>query len=245
MPLTRRDLLKQGALLGGAAAFAPGLLRAAPSSPPFLQSPLPYAFDALEPAIDQATMEIHHGRHHAGYVTRLNQIADRLPTPLSLEELVARIPDLPQDLQETVRHHGGGHLNHELFWSSMAPPGDGGGGLPTGPLAARLQRDFGSIPDFLAAFQQAAASVFGSGWVWLVFRREAGRLAVTSTPNQDNPLMRGTVPPSQEGVPLLGLDVWEHAYYLHYQNRRADYASNWWKVVRWSRVSERLATAHP
>ncbi|MCH8528234.1 MAG: superoxide dismutase [Kiritimatiellae bacterium] len=203
---------------------------------------LPYDYDALEPAIDAETMRIHHGRHHAGYVNNLKTALEEIPGATSMEGLLRDIPLLPESLQTTVRNNGGGHWNHDLFWTIMAPPGQGGGGQPGGPLAARIQSDFGSFKAFTERFSQAAAGVFGSGWAWLILNRQ-GRLAVTSTPNQDNPLMRGLVPDEELGTPVLGLDVWEHAYYLHYQNRRGDYISNWWKVVNWNAVGEKFVQA--
>ncbi|MCC5846637.1 MAG: superoxide dismutase [Verrucomicrobia bacterium] len=199
---------------------------------------LPYAKDALEPAIDRKTMEIHHGRHHAGYANNFQSALDRLPGATSVEEVLADIPSLPEDLQTTVRNNGGGHWNHDLFWKIMAPPGQGGGGTPAGNLAARINADFGSFAAFSEAFSEAGATRFGSGWAWLVARPD-GSLVVGSTPNQDNPLMKGLVPDDLIGTPILGLDVWEHAYYLHYQNRRGDYISNWWKLVNWPEVSRR------
>lgn len=241
MNMTRRDALKKTALLGATAAIVPGWLRAAgETSAPFSLMPLPYAADALEPAIDTRTMEIHHGKHHAGYVRKLNAALEGLSGGGSLEELLAGLDRLPASIREAVRNNGGGTYNHNLFWQSMASPSSGGGGMPAGKLAAAISRDFGSFEAFQAAFSQAAGSVFGSGWAWLIQRGDGGRLAVVSTANQDNPLMRSEVPADMQGRPLLGLDVWEHAYYLHYQNRRADYIDNWWKVVNWSVVASRM-----
>jgi Fe-Mn family superoxide dismutase len=242
MEISRRDMMKHSVLLGAAATLAPGLLRAQPG--PALTLPaLPYATDALEPAIDALTMEIHHGKHHAAYLANFNRVLPEIPNFSSVEELMGRIHTLPEPIRTVVRNNAGGHLNHDLFWKSMAPPGQGGGGVPEGDLAARIQRDFGSFGDFSTAFQKAAGGVFGSGWAWLILRKKDGRLAVIGTANQDNPLMLGTLDDIDIGIPLLGLDVWEHAYYLHYQNRRADYASNWWKVVNWREVSRRLSSA--
>lgn len=243
MNMTRRDALKKTALLGAAATLAPQWLRAAAGGEEggFTLSPLPYAFDALEPAIDARTMEIHHDKHHAGYVRKLNAALKQMTAPESLESLLTDLGDVPAALQENVRNNGGGTYNHNLFWESMAPATQGGGGMPQGDLAAKINKDFGSVEAFQSAFSQAAGTVFGSGWAWLILRERDGKLAVVSTANQDNPLMKSVLPPEQIGKPLLGLDVWEHAYYLHYQNRRADYIANWWKIVNWSAVSERLA----
>lgn len=241
--VTRRNALKTTALLGAAAALRPSLF--AQTSGGSLQvslEDLPYELNALEPAIDAQTMRIHHGRHHGGYVRNLQAALEVLPGVVSMEALLGGIPNLPESLQTVVRNHGGGHWNHDLFWKSMAPPGQGGGGQPRGPLAARILADFGSYNAFTDQFSQTASSVFGSGWAWLIVNRR-GRLAVTATPNQDNPLMQGLVPDEELGTPILGLDVWEHAYYLHYQNRRSDYISNWWKVVNWHAVSDRFALA--
>ncbi|MCC5845724.1 MAG: superoxide dismutase [Verrucomicrobia bacterium] len=241
--MTRRDALKSTAILGAAAALRPSLFAQHPAGGLRVGlKDLPYDYDALEPAIDAETMRIHHGRHHAGYVNNLKTALEEIPGATSMEGLLRDIPLLPESLQTTVRNNGGGHWNHDLFWTIMAPPGQGGGGQPGGPLAARIQSDFGSFKAFTERFSQAAAGVFGSGWAWLILNRQ-GRLAVTSTPNQDNPLMRGLVPDEELGTPVLGLDVWEHAYYLHYQNRRGDYISNWWKVVNWNAVGEKFVQA--
>ena len=233
MSLTRRDALKRTALLGTAATLAPGLLSRAQSGGGLSVAlpDLPYAFDALEPAIDARTMRIHHGKHHAGYTRKFNAAAEGLSGFSSVEDVLSRLSEVPGSARTAVRNNGGGYWNHALFWESMAAPGGGGGGNPGGDLATALKRDFGSFAGFTTAFSDAAGGVFGSGWAWLI-QRPDGRLAVTSTPNQDNPLMKGVVPDSDLGTPLLGLDVWEHAYYLHYQNRRGDYISNWWKLVK-------------
>lgn len=242
MTLTRRDALKRTAILGAAAAAAPGMFTRAQSSGSVSVSlpDLPYAFDALEPAIDTRTMRIHHGKHHAGYTRKFNAAAEGVSGFSGVEDMVSRLSEVPASVRTAVRNNGGGFLNHAWFWESMAPPGEGGGGAPTGKLATALKRDFGSLDGFTQAFSAAAGSVFGSGWGWLI-QRPSGRLAVTSTPNQDNPLMKGVVADDELGRPLLGLDVWEHAYYLHYQNRRGDYISNWWKLVNWDTVESRLA----
>jgi superoxide dismutase, Fe-Mn family len=194
---------------------------------------LPYAHNALEPHVDTATMEIHHGKHHAAYVNNLNAaIAGTEHEGKSLEELMANISKLPA----AVRNNGGGHYNHSLFWTVMGP---NGGGEPTGDLAAAITSTFGSFAAFKEEFAKAGATRFGSGWAWLCV--ENGKLKVCSTPNQDNPLM--DVVTDCNGTPILGLDVWEHAYYLNYQNRRPDYISAFWNVVNWSEVARRYAAA--
>ncbi|MBS1950985.1 MAG: Superoxide dismutase [Mn] [Cytophagales bacterium] len=194
---------------------------------------LPYAFNALEPHIDARTMEIHHGKHHNAYVTNLNNaIAGKPEEQLSIEELCKNISKYPM----AVRNNGGGHYNHSLFWTIMAPHA---GGAPAGALADAILSAFGSFEEMKTKFNSAAASRFGSGWAWLV-KGADGKLAITSTPNQDNPLM--DVPTAEvKGTPILGLDVWEHAYYLHYQNRRPDYCTAFWNVINWSEVARRFA----
>jgi superoxide dismutase, Fe-Mn family len=199
---------------------------------PFTLPPLPYALDALEPHIDAATMAIHHGKHHNAYVTNLNAAVDKAPelADWSLEALNARLADVPEAIRTAVRNNGGGHWNHSLFWTLMAPAA---GGAPTGALATAITDSFGSFDVFKEKFAAAAMGRFGSGWAWLV--RSGSTLTITSTPNQDNPLMDGVAPNDV----LLGLDVWEHAYYLHYQNRRADYVGAFWNVVNWDAVAAR------
>ncbi|WP_225908112.1 superoxide dismutase [Hyphomonas sediminis] len=189
---------------------------------------LPYAYDALEGAVDAQTMEIHHGKHHAGYVTNLNKAlsADPALGAQPLEELLAKV----STLSPAIRNNGGGHWNHSLFWKLMAPAGQGG--EPSADLLADIEATFGSLDDFKAAFNAAATSQFGSGWAWLVVTDEG--LKITSTPNQDNPLMDVA---AVQGKPVLAVDVWEHAYYLRYQNRRADYLKSWWDVVNWNEVN--------
>ncbi|MEB3320777.1 MAG: superoxide dismutase [Cyanobium sp.] len=210
------------------------LVAAAPAQAAFELPPLPYPADALEPAIDARTMEIHHDRHHAGYVAQLNAALSERDdlAGLSLEQLLARARQLP----DAVRKNAGGHWNHSQFWTAMAPPG--GGGAPSEELLAAIDAGFGSLEAFQQRFSQVAAGRFGSGWAWLILRPD-GTLAVTSTANQDNPLMN--LPGIERGTPLLGLDVWEHAYYLAYQNRRADYIASWWSLVDWTQVSQRYA----
>jgi len=194
---------------------------------------LPYASDALEPYIDKATMEIHHGKHHNAYVTNLNNaIAGTDAESKSLEELLANI----SSYAPAVRNNGGGHYNHSLFWTVIGP---NAGGEPTGELAQAINEAFGSFEDFKKKFSDAGATRFGSGWAWLSVAAD-GKLQVSSTPNQDNPLMDVA---DVKGTPILGLDVWEHAYYLHYQNRRPDYIAAFWNVVNWDAVAERYAQA--
>ncbi|MCY9809244.1 superoxide dismutase [Aeromonas caviae] len=195
---------------------------------------LPYAYDALEPHIDALTMEIHHSRHHQTYVTNLNAALADLPelATLPLEALLARIDSLPAQVQGAVRNHGGGHANHSLFWQVMSPQG---GGEPDGELAAAMERDLGGLEAFKQAFTQAALSRFGSGWAWLVVDGR-GKLQVVSSANQDSPLMEGL-------TPILGLDVWEHAYYLKYQNKRPDYIAAFYNVIDWDEVARRYVAA--
>ncbi|MHC4108072.1 MAG: superoxide dismutase [Planctomycetota bacterium] len=203
---------------------------------------LPYAYDALEPSIDARTMEIHHSKHHATYVKNLdNAVAGHSDVEtLSIDELCAKLAGTPEAIRTAVRNNGGGHYNHSLFWSIMAPPSGAGGGEPTGELATAIKSAFGSFSDFKEKFTKAATTRFGSGWAWLGFSDD-GALCVCSTPNQDNPLMKTVCDcPCQ---PILGLDVWEHAYYLKYQNRRPDYIEAWWHVVNWSAVAERFSKA--
>ncbi|MCP9926947.1 superoxide dismutase [Cyanobium sp. CH-040] len=212
------------------------LVAAAPAQAAFELPPLPYPFDALEPVIDARTMEIHHDRHHAGYVAQLNAALSERDdlAGLSLEQLLARARRLP----DAMRNNAGGYWNHSQFWSAMAPAGDGG--APSEELEAAIDAAFGSAQGLQERFSQAAAARFGSGWAWLILRPD-GTLAVTSTANQDNPLMN--LPGIERGTPLLGLDVWEHAYYLSYQNRRADYITAWWSLVNWDQVNQRYAEA--
>ncbi len=194
---------------------------------------LPYAFDALEPTIDARTMEIHHGKHHAAYVSNLNAALEGHEDlqGLSVEELLRGIDQVPNDIRTAVRNHGGGHANHSLFWTVMSL----GGGEPAGELLTAIDGRFGSVDGFREVFTKAAMGRFGSGWAWLVVTR-AGGLDIYSTANQDSPYMQGD-------TPILGLDVWEHAYYLNYQNRRPDYVSAWWTVVTWEEVARRYAEA--
>lgn len=239
--IDRRRFVQLGALAAGS-AFISGRATAAETAAAHTLAPLPYDFDALEPHIDARTMEIHHGKHHAAYVAGLNAALATAPdlakTPL--EKLLASLPSVKDDaLRTPLRNHGGGHWNHTFFWQTLAPAAKSG--KPDDKLAAAIKDQFGSMDDFKKAFGEAAAKRFGSGWAWLVLAD--GKLKITSTPNQDNPLMKGLVPDADLGTPLLGLDVWEHAYYLHYQNRRPDYVSAWWNVVNWAEVSRRFADA--
>lgn len=196
--------------------------------------PLPYAYDALEPHIDAMTMEIHHSKHHQTYVNSLNAALEGagIATDEPVESLVARLEQLPEAVRGTVRNHGGGHANHSLFWSVMSPEG---GGEPDGELAGAIEADLGGLAAFRDAFTKAALTRFGSGWAWLSVT-PAGKLAVESSANQDSPLMQGN-------TPILGLDVWEHAYYLKYQNRRPEYIGAFYNVVNWPEVARRYAAA--
>lgn len=189
---------------------------------------LPYAYDALAPTIDARTMEIHHGKHHQGYVDKLNAALEKHPELVGkpLEELLGNLSAVPEDIRAAVQNNGGGHYNHSLFWEIMSP---GAGGEPSGELGAVITQSFGDFTKFKEEFSAAAANRFGSGWAWLTIK--AGKLAVYSTANQDNPIMQGD-------KPILGLDVWEHAYYLNYQNRRPDYIAAWWGLVNWVKANE-------
>ncbi|MDP6600761.1 MAG: superoxide dismutase [Phycisphaerales bacterium] len=196
---------------------------------------LPYSFDALEPYIDARTMEIHHDKHHAGYVAKLNAAVEGTPyADMSLDTLVRSLDEVPQDMQTAVRNNAGGHWNHSVFWKILAANAS----APEGDLSAAINSTFGSLDEFKTAFAAAALARFGSGWAWLGVTSD-GTLRISSTANQDNPLM-----PGQCGcTPILGLDVWEHAYYLHYQNRRPDYIEAWWNIVNWNAVAELYARA--
>ena len=192
--------------------------------------PLPYPSDALEPHIDKQTMEIHHGKHHAAYVNNLNAALEKHPElqSKSVEDLIKGIGSVPEDIRTAVRNNGGGHANHAMFWQIMAPKS---GGAPTGAIADAITAAFGSFDVFKEQFGKAAAGRFGSGWVWVV--DNGGKIAIESTANQDSPLMEGK-------KPVFGVDVWEHAYYLKYQNRRPDYVSAWWNVANWAEINRRL-----
>jgi superoxide dismutase, Fe-Mn family len=200
----------------------------------FTLPPLPYAYDALEPYIDRATMQFHHDKHHAAYVNALNAAFAKYPqleAPKSLEALVTNIDRYPEAIRTTIRNNGGGHLNHSMFWQIMGAAKSEELRKPTGAIAEEINSTFGSFTEFKNLFSQAGMSRFGSGWAWLV-RNKAGKLQVVSTANQDSPLINGE-------YPILGNDVWEHAYYLNYQNRRADYLKAWWNVVNWEEVNKR------
>ncbi len=194
---------------------------------------LPYAFDALEPYIDAKTMEIHHDKHHAAYVTNLNKALEGQASlqSLSLEKLLAGLDSVPESIRTAVRNNGGGHWNHSMFWKIMKK---GGGGEPKGDLADAIKSSFGTLADFKSKINAAGMGRFGSGWSWLLVKD--GKLVVESSPNQDNPIMSG-------GKPVMGVDVWEHAYYLKYQNRRADYLEAWWNTLNWEAIAENYAAA--
>lgn len=195
----------------------------------FTVPPLPYAYDALEPHVDEATMHLHHDKHHQAYVDKANAALEGTEfANKSIEEILKRLDDLPENIRTAVRNNGGGHYNHTLFWDFMQP---GGGGEPTGKLAQAIDEEFGSFAEFQAKLKDAAVNRFGSGWAWLVY--DGSKLEVVSTANQDSPISDGK-------TPLLGIDVWEHAYYLKYQNRRPDYVDAWWNTVNWETVAERF-----
>ena len=225
--LSRRDVLKLAG--SGAIGVAVSGLSFADERKFALPS-LPYAEDALEPYIDARTMGIHHGKHHAGYTNKLNAAIEGSDlVGMSIEDILGDLDAAPEDIRTAVRNNGGGYANHSLFWQIMSPDG---GGEAEGELADAINSAFGGFADFKSAFSAAAAGVFGSGWAWLV--ADGGVLSVTATPNQDTPLMEGR-------RPILGVDVWEHAYYLHYQNRRADYIAAFFNVINWDRVAELYA----
>jgi Fe-Mn family superoxide dismutase len=240
--MTRRNLMLAATGVA-AAALGPRLAAAQPApapapapaaAGPFKQDPLPYAANALEPHIDARTMEIHPGRHHAAYVNNLNTIAKDHPqiAQSPIPDVLAKIAELPEVIRTPVRNNLGGHANHTMFWQIM---GAGGGGKPAGDLAAAIDRDLGGLEKFQNDFNAAGGRVFGSGWVFVLVTRD-GKLSLETRPNQDSPLMDGK-------RVLMGNDVWEHAYYLTYQNRRPDYLKAWWNVVNWNKVGERYAAA--
>ena len=232
MRIDRRQLLTQAAFGTAALALAPARLFAADAAG-FTLPKLPYAPDALEPHIDKMTMEIHHGKHHQAYVDNLNKALAAQPDlmKMPIESILKNIEQVKPEIRQAVINNGGGHANHTLFWEIMTPKG---GGEPTGPLAKAITDTFGSVAKFQETMNAAAATRFGSGWAWLVL--DKGKLAVISSANQDSPLMTGA-------TPLLGLDVWEHAYYLKYQNRRPEYVKSWWNVVNWPAVATRYEKA--
>ncbi len=198
--------------------------------------PLPYDYAALEPYIDAETMHLHHDKHHQTYVTNLNAALEKHPNlaSKSVDDLLRDLAQVPEDIKATVRNNGGGHSNHSMFWNIMAPAGPGVGGAPTGAIAAQIAADFNDFEAFKKLFNETTAKQFGSGWGWLVFT--GGKLKVMTTANQDSPLSQGL-------YPILGNDVWEHAYYLKYQNRRPEYLAAWWNVVNWPEVNKRFALA--
>lgn len=227
-------MLKTAKLLLLATLFSVGTIATA-AADTFALAPLPYAADALAPVIDKETMQIHHGKHHQAYVNNLNGQVATFPdlAQLPLEAIMSTM----SRYNDAVRNNAGGHYNHQLFWQIMAPPGQGG--APSDELNAAIKRDFGSLVALQNAFNQAAATRFGSGWAWLILDAN-NKLVITSTANQDNPLMDVV---EQRGTPILALDVWEHAYYLQYQNKRGDYASAWWTLVNWQKVNELYSVA--
>jgi superoxide dismutase, Fe-Mn family len=237
--MTRRQAIKTTALASAALATLPGAIAqnnspapaAATPSGPFTLPPLPYAYDALEPFIDAETMHIHHDKHHAAYVANLNKAVAEFPDlgNKAVEDLLKDLNSVPEKIRTAVRNQGGGHYNHSLFWQMMKKDG---GGEPSGDLAKAIDAGFGSFGTFKDNFSKAALGQFGSGWAWLVV--DGSALKIEPTPNQDTPLSSGK-------TPLLGLDVWEHAYYLKYQNKRADYITAWWNVVNWDFVADRYA----
>ena len=234
LPLpSRRSFLRTGIAIGGAAVVGrggPALAAAAP----FTLPPLPYAAAALAPVIDEKTMTIHHTKHHQAYIDKLNAAVAAEPSLAgkTVEALLANLDAIPEAVRTAVRNHGGGHANHTLFWTVMRPPREGN--QPTGKLAEAIAAKFGSVEKFQELFSAAAAGQFGSGWAWLA--KGPDGLEILATANQDTPLSQGK-------APLLGLDVWEHAYYLAYQNRRPDYIKAWWQVVNWDEVAKRFAAA--
>ena len=239
-PLTRRHLLLCAAVAVPAVALSRSVARAQSFGQqgrdvaPYGLAPLPYAYDALNRTIDTLTMRLHHDKHYAGYTKKLNAAVAGYPDLMKKtpQELIADLDALPAGAREAIRNNGGGYVNHSMFWQIMSPKG---GGAPAGPIAAAIKRDFGSFQSFQTQFQIAGENRFGSGFVWLV-RDAKGKLSVISTPNQDNPMMQ------QYGglFPVIGNDVWEHAYYLRYKNKRADYLKAWWDVVNWDEANRRL-----
>lgn len=232
-PITRRAALAGLAAVGTLAAGAPRAVLAQAPAGPFKLDPLPYANDALAPHIDAKTMEIHHDRHHAAYVNNLNlAVKDHADVAkMPLQDILAKLSEVPEAVRTAIRNNGGGHANHTMFWQVMGSGGD----KPAGELAQAIDRDLGGLEKFQNDFNAAGGRVFGSGWVFVTVTRD-GKLALESRPNQDTPLMEGK-------RVLMGNDVWEHAYYLTYQNRRPDYLKAWWNVVNWTKVGERFAAA--
>lgn len=240
--MKRRQFLYTSALAAGALSLGRLRADAAAAGGPFSLPPLPYPEDALAPHIDARTMAIHHGKHHAGYTRKLNAALRRDPSMASqpIEALLSGLDGIETaETRTAVRQNGGGYYNHRLFWEVMAPAGETG--RPSAALREALEAHFGSFDSFRERFQKAALGCFGSGWAWLAVCGDS--LKVFATPNQDNPLMRGIVPDAHVGTPILGVDVWEHAYYLNYQNRRGEYLDAWWNVVHWDEVSRRFESA--
>lgn len=238
MAINRRHFLILGATLTAATAIE-GLsnrtlaqtLSQTTQEEPFKLPPLPYAYNALEPYIDEETMRFHHDKHHAAYIKNLNAAINKYPDlkSKSINKLLVSLDTLPNNIRQTVRNNGGGYLNHKIFWEIMSPDG---GGQPKGAIAKAIQKDFGSFEAFQTEFTNAGAKVFGSGWVWLVSDK-SGKLQVINLPNQDSPIMQGF-------SPIMGNDVWEHAYYLKYRNNRGEYLKQWWNVVNWEEVNRRF-----
>jgi Fe-Mn family superoxide dismutase len=228
--MSRREWFRTASAAAGFACLSTSLKAA--SAAGFTLPPLPYPTDALEPAIDRKTMEIHHDKHHGAYVKNLNDALAKHPNLLAtpIDQLMKELDRIPADVKTAVRNNGGGHYNHSLFWTWMAPKA---GGEPTGNLAAAIQSTFGDFAKFKAAMKDAAMKRFGSGWAWLV--KDGGKLAIESTANQDTPISNGK-------TPIIGVDVWEHAYYLKYQNRRAEYIDAWWSIVNWRKAGEQFAS---
>lgn len=236
--LSRREALKLGAMTLATMAF-PLASESRAATGPFTLPPLPYPTDAMEPIIGKETMTIHHDKHHQAYVDKLNKALEGhadLQT-WSVEDLLRKLDTLPEAIRKDVRNQGGGHLNHTMFWESMTAPAKSKESKADTALAAAIERDFQSMDNFKTKFQEAGVGVFGSGWVWLATDPKTRKLNIRTTPNQDSLLLSGTE------VPILGNDCWEHAYYLNYQNRRADYLKAWWGVVNWDKVSQRYAKA--
>lgn len=232
--MNRREALQRTGMVAALAAIGNLDTSAQAQTGPFTLPPLPYAYDALEPHIDARTMEIHHDKHHAGYVANLNKaVAGHADLSKSAEELVRNLNSIPESIRTAVRNNGGGTVNHSLFWRIMKK---GGGGMPKGELAKAIEAKFSGFDQFKEAFGKTAAGQFGSGWAWLSVDKNGG-LVLEGLPNQDSPLSHGK-------TPILGLDVWEHAYYLKYQNRRPEYIAAFWNVVNWDAVAENFAHAH-
>ena len=235
----RRSFLKVGALAAGSLIVSKQSATAEDAKPAFTLPALDYGLDALEPHIDAKTMEIHHGKHHAAYIANLNAAvaANASLAGKNIDTLLGDLKSITDGaVMNTVRNNGGGHWNHAMFWKSLAPAGKTG--KASDDLTAAINAAFGSMDKMKEEFGKAAGSRFGSGWAWLIL--QDGKLKITSTPNQDTPIMKGVVADAELGKPLLGLDVWEHAYYLHYQNRRPDYVTAFWNLVNWDVVSARM-----